>query len=73
MALRQRGLRTTAAFVALGRKLARVCFALLKKGTEFNPELRARGGASTWKLTRPESNDRQCALELQGGVNDRHR
>ena len=40
LALRHRGLSATAAFVALGRKLARVCFALLKNGTEFNPELR---------------------------------
>ena len=36
LALRQRGLSTTAAFVALGHKLARVCFALLQNGTEFN-------------------------------------
>ena len=41
LALRQRGLSVTAAFVALGRKLARVCFALLKNGTEFNPNLRS--------------------------------
>ena len=47
LALRQRGLSSTAAFVALGRKLARVCFALLKNGTEFNPELRLRACAST--------------------------
>ena len=39
LALRQRRLSAKAAFVALGRKLARVCFALLKNGTEFNPEL----------------------------------
>ena len=45
LALRQRGLSTTAAFVALGRKLARVCFALLRNGTEFNPDLRS--GACT--------------------------
>lgn len=37
LSLRQRGMSTTAAFVALGRKLARVCFALLKNGTDFNP------------------------------------
>ncbi len=42
LALRQRGLSATAAFVALARKLVRVCFALLKNGTEFNPELRLR-------------------------------
>jgi hypothetical protein len=47
LALRQRGLSATAAFVALGRKLARVCFALLKNGTEFNPELRLRACATT--------------------------
>ena len=41
LALRERGLTTTAAFVALGRKLARVCFALLKNGIEFNPSLRS--------------------------------
>lgn len=40
LALRSRGLSTTAAFVALGRKLARVCFALLKNGTDFNPNFR---------------------------------
>ena len=40
LTLRRRGLSATAAFVALGRKLARVCFALLKNGTEFNPALR---------------------------------
>lgn len=38
LALRQRGLSSTAAFVALGRKLARLCFALLRAGTDFNPE-----------------------------------
>jgi hypothetical protein len=32
---RQRGLRAVAAFEALGRKLARVCFALAKNGAEF--------------------------------------
>jgi transposase len=35
--LRERGLSTTAAFVALSRKLAKVCFALLQNNTEFNP------------------------------------
>lgn len=33
LAMRTRGMSTTAAFVALGRKLARVCFALLRNGT----------------------------------------
>ncbi len=47
LTLRQRGLSATAAFVALGRKLARVCFALLKNGTEFNPDLRLGPCAST--------------------------
>ena len=47
LALRQRGLSATAAFVALSRKLARICFALLKNGTEFNPSLRAGSCAST--------------------------
>ena len=47
LALRQRGLSATAAFVALGRKLARICFALLKNGTEFNPNLRSGACAST--------------------------
>jgi transposase len=37
--LRQRGLSSTAAFVALGRKLARLCFALLRNGTDFNPDI----------------------------------
>jgi len=40
LALRARGMSTTAAFVALGRKLARVCFTLLKNDTDFNPEVR---------------------------------
>ncbi len=47
LALRQRGLSATAAFVALGRKLARVCFALLKNETEFNPNLRSGACATT--------------------------
>lgn len=42
LALRQRGLSSTAAFVALGRKLARLCFALLRAGTDFNPERHCR-------------------------------
>jgi transposase len=36
--LRDRGLSSTAAFVALSRKLARVCFALLKNHANFNPQ-----------------------------------
>ena len=47
LALRQRGLSSTAAFVALGRKLARLCFALLRTGTDFNPELRLRACLAT--------------------------
>ena len=39
LSLRQRGFSTTAAFVVLGRKLARVCFALLRNETDFNPDL----------------------------------
>lgn len=35
--LRDRGLSSTAAFMALGRKLAKVCFALLQKDSEFDP------------------------------------
>jgi len=41
--LRQRGLSSTAAFVALARKLARLCFALVRNGTDFSPET-YRGG-----------------------------
>lgn len=37
VALIERGLSTTAALVALGRKLARVCFALLRKEAQFDP------------------------------------
>jgi transposase len=35
--LRDRGLSSTAAFVALSRKLAKVCFALLQNNSEFDP------------------------------------
>jgi hypothetical protein len=35
--LRNRGLSTTAAFVALGRRLAKVCFALLQNDSQFDP------------------------------------
>jgi transposase len=38
IALTERGLSTTAALVALGRKLARVCFALLKQNVDFDPK-----------------------------------
>ena len=47
LALRQRGLSATAAFVALGRKFARVCFTLLINDTEFNPNLRLGACATT--------------------------
>ena len=33
--LRKRGLSSTAALMALGRKIARVCFALMNKDVEF--------------------------------------
>jgi len=38
-----RGFSTTAAFVALGRKLARVAFALLQKNVDFDPKLHTVG------------------------------
>jgi len=41
LALRERGFSTTAAFVARGRKLARVAYALLQKQVEFDPKLHA--------------------------------
>ena len=47
LSLRARGMSTTAAFVALDRKLARVCFALLKNGTDFNPDRRSGACAET--------------------------
>ncbi len=47
LGLRERGFSTTAAFVALGRKLARVCFALLKNETDFNHDLHLGACAST--------------------------
>ena len=43
LALRERGFSTTAAFVALGRKLARVAFALLQKNVDFNANLHMAG------------------------------
>ncbi len=45
--LRDRGLSSTAAFVALSRKLARVCFALLQNNTEFNPRVPQEACIST--------------------------
>ena len=47
LALRARGMSTTAAFVALGRKLARVCFALLNNEAEFDPTRSVKGCALT--------------------------
>ncbi len=47
LALRACGMSTTAAFVALGRKQARVCFALLQNETDFNPDFRLNGCALT--------------------------
>ena len=37
LALRERGLSSTAAFIALGRKIARLCFVLLRKEVDFEP------------------------------------
>lgn len=37
LSLRERGLSSTAAFVALGRKIARLCFVLLRKEINFEP------------------------------------
>jgi transposase len=45
--LRDRGFSGTAALVAVSRKLARVCYALLQKQTSFNPEFRTRPCMST--------------------------
>jgi len=47
LALRHWGLSTKAPLVALRLKLARLCFALLGTGTDFNPELRLRGCLAT--------------------------
>ena len=41
LAMRERGFSTTAAFVALGRKLARIAYALLEKEVEFDPKQHA--------------------------------
>lgn len=46
-ALRDRGMSGTAALVALGRKLARIAFALLRSGAEFNPQHRQGACATT--------------------------
>lgn len=46
-ALRSRGLSTTAAFVALSRKLGRVCFSLMRQQVSFNPEWVGKGCAAT--------------------------
>jgi hypothetical protein len=45
-----RGMSTTAAFVALGRKLARVFFPLLQNETAFNPDFYLGGCSLTWNL-----------------------
>ena len=37
LTLRERGLSSTAAFIALGRKIARLCFVLLRKQADFEP------------------------------------
>jgi transposase len=37
LALRERGLSSTAAFIALGRKIARLCFVLLRNEVDFQP------------------------------------
>lgn len=42
-----RGLKTTQALVALARKLARVAFALLKNGAEYEPRTRQEACAAT--------------------------
>jgi transposase len=43
LALREQGFSTTAAFVALGRKLARVAFALLQRNVDFDANLHMAG------------------------------
>ncbi len=47
LALRDRGLCSTAAFVALGRKMARLCFVLLNKNTDFDPNFCSRACLAT--------------------------
>jgi hypothetical protein len=39
--MREQGFSATAAFVALGRKLARIAYALLEKEVEFDPKQHA--------------------------------
>jgi hypothetical protein len=43
LALSEQGFSTTAAFVALGRKLARVAFALLQRNVDFDANLHMAG------------------------------
>lgn len=47
LTLRDRGLSSTAAFVAVGRKMARLCFILLKKDIDFDPNFCSRGCMAT--------------------------
>ena len=47
LALRERGLSSTAAFVALGRKLARLCFVLMRKEVDFDPNFASRACVTT--------------------------
>jgi len=47
LSLRERGLGTTAAFFVLGRKLARVNYALLRKEADFKLDLHLKGCAVT--------------------------
>jgi transposase len=47
LALRDRGLSSTAAFVAVGRKMARLCFVLLKKEIDFDPNFCSRACMAT--------------------------
>lgn len=41
LTLRERGLSSTAAFIALGRKIARLCFVLLRKRGDFEPNFQS--------------------------------
>lgn len=47
LALRDRGLSSTAAFVAVGRKMARLCFVLLNKDADFDPNFCSRACMAT--------------------------
>ena len=67
LSLRGRGMSTTAAFVALGRKLARVCFALLKNGTDFTPDGRSGACAATCPV------DGSCSNSSQTNSSARYR